>query len=94
MPIPVRYPTSCSPQAWASASPLLIVRSILALDPDVPSGRVALDPALPTDVTRLTVRGLCLAGSDVEIDVDRDAVAVRGLPRGLAMIRPAERGFG
>jgi glycogen debranching enzyme len=26
VPVPVRYPTSCSPQAWASAAPLLVLR--------------------------------------------------------------------
>ena len=36
MPVPVRYPTSCSPRAWASAAPLLVVRALLGLEPDVP----------------------------------------------------------
>ena len=40
MPVPVRYPTSCSPQAWASAAPLLVVRALLGLEPDVPAGRI------------------------------------------------------
>jgi glycogen debranching enzyme len=38
MPVPVRYPTSCSPQAWASASPLLLVRAFLGLEPCRPAG--------------------------------------------------------
>ena len=38
VPVPVRYPTSCSPQAWASAAPLLVVRALLGLEPDVPAG--------------------------------------------------------
>jgi glycogen debranching enzyme len=44
---PVPYPTSCSPQAWASASPLLLVRALLDVRPDVPSGTVAVAPRLP-----------------------------------------------
>ena len=44
-PVPVGYPASCRPQAWASAAPLLILRSLLGLEPDVPSGRIIIDPA-------------------------------------------------
>ncbi|MDP8971307.1 MAG: amylo-alpha-1,6-glucosidase, partial [Actinomycetota bacterium] len=30
---PVTYPTSCSPQAWAAAAPLLLVRTLLGFEP-------------------------------------------------------------
>ena len=43
---PVPYPTSCSPQAWAAASPLLLLRSLLRLEPDLPGHRVGLAPQL------------------------------------------------
>ena len=33
---PVPYPTSCSPQAWAAASPVLLLRTLLRLDPACP----------------------------------------------------------
>ncbi|MGH9132684.1 MAG: glycogen debranching N-terminal domain-containing protein [Ilumatobacteraceae bacterium] len=33
VPVPVGYPASCSPQAWSSASVLLLVRSMLGLEP-------------------------------------------------------------
>jgi glycogen debranching enzyme len=89
MPVPVRYPTSCSPQAWASAAPLLVVRALLGLEPDVPDGRIELDPMLPEGATTLSVADLPLAGTRVTIEVDGDAVAVRGLPPGLALIRHA-----
>jgi glycogen debranching enzyme len=90
MPIPVRYPTSCSPQAWASAAPLLLVRASLALDPDVPNGRIELDPALPPGSRRLRVEHLELAGSRVTIDVEGDAIDISNLPRELAVIRPPD----
>ena len=32
---PVSYPTSCSPQAWAAASPLLFLRTLLRFEPDI-----------------------------------------------------------
>ncbi len=89
IPVPVRYPTSCSPQAWASAAPLLVVRALLGLEPDVPEGRIELDPVLPEGATSLSVADLPLAGTRVTIEVDGDTVAVRGLPPGLALIRRA-----
>ncbi len=89
VPVPVRYPTSCSPQAWASAAPLLVVRALLGLEPDVPAGRIEVDPTLPEGATMLNLADMSLAGTRVTIEIDRDAVAVRGLPPGLALIRLA-----
>ncbi len=37
VPMPVSYPASCSPQAWSSASVLLLVRVMLGLEP-TPTG--------------------------------------------------------
>jgi glycogen debranching enzyme len=45
---PVEYPTACSPQAWASGAPLLLIRSLLGLEPT--GGRLLVDPALPTQL--------------------------------------------
>ena len=44
---PVPFPTSCSPQAWASATPVQLLRTLLRFDPDVPHGRAWLSPAVP-----------------------------------------------
>ena len=33
VPMPVAYPSSCSPQAWSSASILLLLRALLGLEP-------------------------------------------------------------
>jgi len=85
MPVPVRYPTSCSPQAWASAAPLLVVRALLGLDPDIPSGRIGLDPALPEGSTTLNVIDIPLAGARASIQVADGAVAMHGLPLGLSI---------
>jgi glycogen debranching enzyme len=83
---PVAYPTSCSPQAWASAAPLLCLRTLLRLDPYVPQGKLWLAPALPEGVPRLALRGVPLAGARVEIEVEGDQVEVRGLPAGLEVV--------
>jgi len=79
VPFPVGYPSSCSPQAWAAASPLLFLRSILRLDPWVPHGKVWLDPVLPERIKRLRVARIPIAGRRVTVEVEGDAVSVEGL---------------
>ncbi|MBA2607477.1 MAG: amylo-alpha-1,6-glucosidase, partial [Actinobacteria bacterium] len=49
----VPYPTSCSPQAWAAATPLAFLRSILRLDPWVPHGQIWMSPDLLPNMTEL-----------------------------------------
>ena len=79
VPFPVTYPSSCSPQAWAAASPLMFLRSILRLDPWVPHGKVWLDPVLPPRITRLRIDRIPLAGRRVTVDIEGDSVSVDGL---------------
>ena len=52
---PVSYPTSCSPQAWAAASPLLFLRSMLHFDPDMRDAQLHLAPAVPEWIGRLAL---------------------------------------
>ena len=86
-PTIVPYPTSCSPQAWSSASSLLFLRTMLRLDPAIPHGQVWLAPALPASVGRLRVDGIPLVGSRVSVDVAADgAVTVDGLPPGIRVV--------
>jgi glycogen debranching enzyme len=85
--VPVRYPASCRPQAWASASPLLVLRSLLGLEPNVPAGRIDLDPVLPGGATRIQFDAMPLSAGAVSIEVEGDALAVRGLPSTLAVVR-------
>lgn len=42
---PVEYPTACSPQAWSTGAPLLVLRALLGLD--VENGHLIVDPAIP-----------------------------------------------
>jgi glycogen debranching enzyme len=79
---PVPFPTSCSPQAWAAASPLVFVRVLLGFAPDVPNGRCTIDPRLPDGITRLRVEDLRLWDTRVDVTVDESGVEVR-LPAGL-----------
>lgn len=48
---PVQYPTACSPQAWSTGTPLLLLRTMLGLEPI--GDRLLVDPALPKTIGRL-----------------------------------------
>lgn len=84
---PVPYPASCSPQAWAAASPLLVVRALLGLEPDLPSHSITVDPVLPPAARHLSVVDVPIGAGRMTIEVDGDALAVRGLPREIALLR-------
>ncbi|PZM98228.1 MAG: amylo-alpha-1,6-glucosidase [Actinobacteria bacterium] len=77
---PVPYPTSCSPQAWAAAAPLLLVRSALGLDPHVPRRTLGLTPRLPERWGRLTLSELRLGPVTVQITAEGTHGEVRNLP--------------
>lgn len=78
-PRPVPYPTSCSPQAWAAAAPILLLRALLRFDPWVPFGEVRLAPALPEQFLPLRLEHVLLAGRRVDITVTHQAATVDGL---------------
>jgi glycogen debranching enzyme len=78
LPAPVAYPTSCMPQAWASAAVLEILRVVLRLDPAAPHRQVCVSPVLPAGVGRLSVEGIDIAGQRLRIDVDADRCEVSG----------------
>ena len=86
LPLVVAYPTSSSPQAWAAASPLLMLRTLLRLDPWVPRGKVWLHPAVPEQIGRLRVGRIPLAGARVTVSVEGDEVSVDGLPADLELV--------
>ncbi|MEH0983211.1 amylo-alpha-1,6-glucosidase [Micromonospora sp. CPCC 205556] len=50
---PVEYPTACSPQAWSTGTPLLLLRTMLGLEPH--EGHLAVDPMLPMGMGRIEV---------------------------------------
>ncbi|WP_067574595.1 amylo-alpha-1,6-glucosidase [Nocardia acidivorans] len=77
---PVPYPTSCSPQAWASAAPLLLVRSFLGLDPDIPRRTLTVLPHLPERWGRVELTDLRLGGAVIDLVVEGDRVTASNLP--------------
>ena len=48
---PVQYPTACSPQAWSTGAPLLLLRTMLGLEPV--GNNLVVDAALPRTIGRL-----------------------------------------
>ncbi|HXT95295.1 MAG TPA: glycogen debranching N-terminal domain-containing protein [Polyangia bacterium] len=48
---PVEYPTACSPQAWATGAPLLLLRTLLGLESD--GTHLIVDPAIPEPLGRI-----------------------------------------
>jgi glycogen debranching enzyme len=84
-PEPVPYPTSCSPQAWASATPLQLVRTLLRFAPDLPRGRLWVAPVLPAAVAPLRVEGVALGSGRVSIEVTGAETLVEGVPSGVEL---------
>jgi glycogen debranching enzyme len=50
---PVQYPTACSPQAWSTGAPLLLLRTLLGLEPE--GEHLVVDPELPTTIGNLAL---------------------------------------
>ena len=50
---PVQYPTACSPQAWSTGAPLLLLRTMLGLD--AIGEHLVVDPALPAGIGMLAL---------------------------------------
>lgn len=56
---PTRYPVACSPQAWATGAPYMLVGALLGLKPDAEQQCLVLDrPHLPDGINTLEIDGL------------------------------------
>jgi glycogen debranching enzyme len=76
---PVEYPTACSPQAWSTGAPLLMLRAALGLEPA--GEHLIVDPALPKRIGHLEL--LDLPGRWRQVDafgrgrIDTDRLTAR-----------------
>jgi glycogen debranching enzyme len=50
---PVEYPTACSPQAWSTGTPLLLLRVLLGLEPL--GDHLVVEPELPAAINHLAL---------------------------------------
>ncbi len=75
---PTLYPVACSPQAWAAAAPFLVIQACLGLDVQGAHNRVAFErPCLPDGIPYLTIKGLKVGDSSVDLHFERQDDTVR-----------------
>ena len=90
---PAPYPAACRPQAWAAASSVAVLQSILGLQADAPAGRLTVRPELAAGYRPLHASGLWLGGRRFDVRVDGDGtVHVAGLPDGSVTVEGSGAG--
>jgi glycogen debranching enzyme len=72
---PVPYPTACSPQAWATGAPFVFVQAMLGLA--ARDGEIHLDPHLPEEIGRISIRGLHVSAADWDVEASGEDAKVR-----------------
>ena len=83
---PVSYPTSCSPQAWAAASPLLFLRTLLRFEPDIRNAELHVAPIVPESLGTLRLDRIPIMGGHLGIEVSGEVVHVLEVPDGLTIV--------
>ncbi|HLG01908.1 MAG TPA: glycogen debranching N-terminal domain-containing protein [Acidimicrobiia bacterium] len=91
LPFPVSYPTSCSPQAWAAATPLLFLRTMLRLEPDIRNAELRIAPAIPEWAGRIRIDNMPFMGGELAIEVEGEHLRVTELPEGLSVVHTPRR---
>jgi glycogen debranching enzyme len=81
IPVPVPYPTSCSPQAWAAGVPYEILRIAVGLEADVPRGMLSAAPTTGV-IGEVRIEGLRLGDRTVSLHADDAAARLEGWPQG------------
>ncbi|MFG2103667.1 glycogen debranching N-terminal domain-containing protein [Micromonospora echinaurantiaca] len=71
---PVPYPTACNPQAWASGTPLLLLRTMLGLEPR--EGRLDADPHVPDELGTIRLHHVPALGRRWNVDARRSECTV------------------
>ena len=84
---PVPYPTSCSPQAWASATPSSSFARCCGSTPGCPTARPGWRRPCQPGFPDLVLRNLPLAGSRVTLDLrDGRVASLDGVPAGIEIV--------
>jgi glycogen debranching enzyme len=69
---PTLYPVACAPQTWASGAPFLLLQATLGLEFDPARNEIRLcNPSLPSFLDEVTLSGLRLGTSSVDLTVER-----------------------
>lgn len=64
---PTPYPASCRPQAWAAASSITLLTTLLGISPDLPGATLKVRPLHPRTDPGITVRGLLIGEHLVDV---------------------------
>lgn len=73
---PVIYPHSAYPQAWASGSCMLFLRTILGLESDSKNRALKLNPYLPAEIENLELKNIKLYGKTFSVNVSKSAFSL------------------
>jgi glycogen debranching enzyme len=87
--LPIPFPTACAPQAWAAATPMHLLRSLLQLNPSVSQGTICMDPVVPERMLPLRIEKLPIGDAKLSIDVNHYDFGVEDMPEGLTLLRSA-----
>ena len=85
-PMPVAYPSSCSPQAWSSASILLLVRTMLDLAPSADHTTLHVGRQDLSTIPDLRIERLAFCGGQYTLGVANGAASVRAVPAPAATL--------
>ena len=75
--VPIEYPSSNSPQAWAAGSVPYMLSSILGISLEASSNSVIIDPKPLPKIDRLEVKGLSVLGQKVDLLVRKKGEEVK-----------------
>ena len=71
--VPVAYPVACIPQAWAAATPFMLLQAMLGVSARSSEGTLTVnEPRLPGWLKRSEIRDLRVADSKVSLAFERD----------------------
>jgi glycogen debranching enzyme len=84
----VRYPVACSPQAWATAAPFLLLQAVLGIHIDGPRQQLLIrNPRMPESIKHIEIEGMRVGGSRITLRLRRaghrchvDRLDVSGAP--------------
>ena len=69
---PTLYPVACIPQAWAAASPFLMLEAVLGLELSASPPTILFNrPVLPPFLDRVEIRGLTVGDASVDVILNR-----------------------
>ena len=66
---PTAYPDSCSPQAWAAGSAVMMLQALLGVEIDAEAGTISTSPMLPPDVKSVQLQGMNVMGTPLDVDI-------------------------